>query len=306
LIGSDVHDTSVRFAHVVWLSHTEADTHIPANFQECVLSWEHCTGVQLVVWLNSDCLELLRLYSDNVSFYKTKLKSPVERSDYMRMIILHEFGGFYSDVDVWVQNDFVNHIDVSRPVALVRSPLVTEAFQSCLLVANTRHHPLWLDIVRRIENNVRSVECGSCGRIVYWLLRVPMLGRLVRTMLTVFIRSAEHRSMSCIEMSNLLQRRAGSRRTILQRSHSVSPRSGFMDTVFSCRHCGGCTYRSCQTRYEHGNTKGRKGSKYFFPAMLCFVEAVPCCLTNIPRYPRKTSSERLYHRRFRSPCMRSR
>jgi len=187
LIGSDVHDTSVRFAHVVWLSHTEADTHIPANFQECVLSWEHCTGVQLVVWLNSDCLELLRLYSDNVSFYKTKLKSPVERSDYMRMIILHEFGGFYSDVDVWVQNDFVNHIDVSRPVALVRSPLVTEAFQSCLLVANTRHHPLWLDIVRRIENNVRSVECGSCGRIVYWLLRVPMLGRLVRTMLTVFI-----------------------------------------------------------------------------------------------------------------------
>lgn len=170
--------------HVIWLTGPRQSTRLPAKFEHYVKSAENVYPKRKVVeWLNSDADEMVRRWGKRDFFYNV-LKTPVERSDLLRMMILHDFGGIYADVDV----EFLQPLPVlDKPVNLIKSPLFSENFQSCLMVANTRNHPLWKDVVERIEQNFRFLETHKQGAVVRRLLSNPVTARFARMAITVFL-----------------------------------------------------------------------------------------------------------------------
>lgn len=174
-----------RYLHVIWLTHDESDADPPQRFARF---WESARRVfpdrEHVVWGDSDAAAVVARWGKETFFHHT-LRTPVERSDVLRMMILHDFGGVYVDVDV----EFMEAppLVLDRPVNLLRSPLFSEEFQSCLMVANTAGHWLWKDCVGKIEANFENLEKGKEAAVVRALLANPLTSSLTRMALTVFL-----------------------------------------------------------------------------------------------------------------------
>ena len=181
---------SLRYVHHIWLSGNrppkgEAENTIPIRFAQNIYSWRiGVPGCILVEWLNVDAF-LLVSERNKASFFYDDLKTPVERSDYLRMLILHTFGGEYVDVDMEAFQSVVDYFDFSRPVNLLYSPLFSELFQSCFLVAHEKNYPFWIDVANRIEYNVLAMSKPSHS--VSILMSNPLTRYITRMAITVFL-----------------------------------------------------------------------------------------------------------------------
>jgi len=171
--------------HWIWLTSDRSDGDVPARFGEFVASGRAVyLDRQHVFWGDSDAQELVERWG-NGGFFYTVLRTPVERSDVLRMMILYDFGGIYADVDVEFKAPLPFVAD--KAVNLVKSPLFSEEFQSCLLVANTVNHPLWRDCVDRVEKNFEDIKTRKEGEVVRKLLENPITAYFARMALTVFL-----------------------------------------------------------------------------------------------------------------------
>ena len=171
--------------HVIWLTHDGSDVDIPKRF---VPFWESAKRVfpsrEHVVWRDQDARAMVCKWGNEAFFYDT-LRTPLERSDVLRMMILYDFGGIYVDVDMEFKE--TPPLLSDRPVNLLRSPLFSEEFQSCLLVANTVNHWLWKDCVVNIERNFSNLQERKEASVVKMLLANPITSRITRMVLTVFM-----------------------------------------------------------------------------------------------------------------------
>ena len=171
--------------HWVWLTKDRSDGGIPEKFCAFVESGRVVYSRRKhVFWGDSDARELVQRWGKEDFFYNI-LRTPVERSDVLRMMILHDFGGVYADVDVEFKAQLP--LVTEKAVNLVRSPLFSEEFQSCLLVANTVNHHLWRDCVDRVERNFENIKTRKQGAVVRRLLGNPITGPFARMALTVFL-----------------------------------------------------------------------------------------------------------------------
>lgn len=171
--------------HVIWLTRDRSDDGIPKRFLKLVESGRAVyPRHKHVFWGDSDARELVQRWGKEDFFYKV-LRTPVERSDVLRMMVLHTFGGLYADIDVEFKAPLPLVTD--KAVNLVRSPLFSEEFQSCLLVANSVNHPLWRDCVDRIERNFENIKTRKEGAVVRRLLGNPITGHFARMAITVFL-----------------------------------------------------------------------------------------------------------------------
>jgi hypothetical protein len=162
-----------KCVHVIWLTSNESDADIPDRFSEYWARTKRTlSDLVPVVWRDSDARALVAKWGKEDFFYGT-LTTPVERSDVLRMMILHDFAGVYVDVDM----------EVRRSLPL----LVSEEFQSCLLVANTPGHWLWVECVRKVEGNFHNLRTRKESAVVRALLANRITGRITRMVLTVFM-----------------------------------------------------------------------------------------------------------------------
>ena len=191
----ECYENATMLVHHIWLtgsgpadrSSNVADVRLPEEFKEHVDSWRTgIPGCLQVQWLNSDASKLVSAYKKSWFFYN-KLETPVERADYLRMLILHTFGGVYVDVDMQALDLVLPHLIPERPINLLRSPLFTEMFQSCFMVAHEREHPFWLEVVARIESNVNAISASNPKGGVGTLMANPLTARYTRMAMTVFL-----------------------------------------------------------------------------------------------------------------------
>mgnify|MGYP001330771686 CR=1 FL=1 len=181
----------MTYVHHIWLtkkaSSEDGESGVPEKFCGNVASWS--TGVPNCVqveWLNTDAMSLVSKYRKAWFFYK-QLKTPVERSDYLRMLILHQFGGVYVDIDMQALKNVVPYLDPTRPINLLRSPLFTEMFQSCFLVSHKKNHPFWMEVATRIEDNVTAISSSKPDGLVGKLMCNPLTRYYTRMAMTVFL-----------------------------------------------------------------------------------------------------------------------
>lgn len=201
--GSDLvsgaHDLGCLLIHHIWLTENESNSLPPKKFDAYVDSWgEKTPGAVCVLWRDRDARALVECMGRSDFFYG-QLVAPVERADYLRMLVMSKFGGVYVDVDMQALQDVRPHIDASKAVNLVLSPLFTEAFQTCILVANEVGHPLWLDVAAQIEDNVHGMNNSSAMR---FLFTNRLFGRIARMAMTVFLTGPSNVD-KCIAMASV-------------------------------------------------------------------------------------------------------
>lgn len=177
--------------HHIWLSNKplrkSGESGVPEKFHNYVASWSKgvpsCVQVE---WLDSDAMSLVSEYR-KAWFFCEQLKTPVERSDYLRMLILHKIGGIYVDIDMQALQNVVSYLEPERPINLLRSPLFTEMFQSCFLVAHEKKHPFWMEMATRIEDNVSAISSSKPEGLVGTLMSNPLTRYYTRMAMTVFL-----------------------------------------------------------------------------------------------------------------------
>jgi hypothetical protein len=171
--------------HVIWLTSNESDADVPDRFlQYWTRTKRTLSDLVPVVWRDSDARAIVAKWGNEDFFYRI-LKTPVERSDVLRMMILFYFGGVYVDVDMEVKQPLP--LLVEKPINLLRSPLFSEEFQSCMLVAHEPRHWLWAECVRKIESNFHNLQTRKESAVVRALLANWLSGGVTRMVLTVFM-----------------------------------------------------------------------------------------------------------------------
>lgn len=176
---------STKCVHHIWLTANHSDAPPPAQFDKAIKSARvFFPESEHVEWRDTDAALLIARWDKTRFFYDT-LATPVERSDYLRVLILHDFGGVYLDIDVELFD--VLPIDATKPVNLIKSPLFSEHFQSCVLVANRKLHPLWKDVAVRIEDNFEGLRTHPSGKVVRRLIGNRVTKYATRLVLTVFL-----------------------------------------------------------------------------------------------------------------------
>ena len=182
----------LKYVHHIWLTKAmpcsgNTEVTVPNQFCKNVASWS--TGVPgcvQVEWLDVDASVLVSVF-DKTWFFYNVLETPVERSDYLRMLILHKFGGIYVDIDMQAFDNVVPHLNPSRPINLLHSPLFTEMFQSCFLVSHEKEHPFWIEVAKRIEHNVTAISGSKPEGLVGRLMSSRLTRHYTRMSMTVFL-----------------------------------------------------------------------------------------------------------------------
>lgn len=181
-------DPNKGIVHFIWLSKSFCDDPLPARFHKNIQSIAVGMPDRTVVkWTDSDAAVLIEDAKKAFFFYRI-LKTPVERADYLRMLLLHRYGGIYVDVDMLFQQSIEPHINTKRPVNLLPSPLFSEAFQSCMLVANSKKHMFWHDVACAIEESVTNARNEKAiGKPLATLLSIPFVSQLTRMAMVVLL-----------------------------------------------------------------------------------------------------------------------
>lgn len=185
--GRDVEwpSCSTQCVHHIWLTADHSDAAPPSRFSRAIKSARTFFPDRAhVEWRDSDAEVLVSRWKKTHFFFHT-LATPVERADFLRMLIMHDFGGVYLDVDMELFACLP--IDTTKAVNLVASPLFSEHFQSCLLVANRKLHPLWRDVALRIEDNFTGLQTRPGARVVRRLIENRLTRWATRLALTVFM-----------------------------------------------------------------------------------------------------------------------
>lgn len=171
--------------HTIWLTPDESNADVPERFTRYTsAAFAAYPNATHVLWRDKDAFELVERWQKEHFFYGT-LRTPVERSDVLRMMILHDYGGIYRDVDMELKQPLPLLVDV--PINLIKSPLFSEEHQSCLLVANAARHQLWKAVLSKIEQNFENLEVGKEAAVVRAFLSNPLTARVTRMVLTVFL-----------------------------------------------------------------------------------------------------------------------
>lgn len=181
---------SCVLVHTVWLDARNDRAAPPTRFAAHIASWKrhHAhTDIAHVVWSGADVARLLsERHPARHAFFLT-LDTEVQRCDYIRLLILHEFGGLYADADAECIAPFVHALLAPNTtmVLLLQSPLFTEAYTNCLMGARGRRHGFFLAVAAVVERNVRRAHrADGLSRSVRVAWNVPLLGTFVRALLT--------------------------------------------------------------------------------------------------------------------------
>ncbi len=121
----------------------------------CQPTWKlHFPDFEYIVWNDSDIEEFVKKnypqYIDLYNLYPLTLC----KIDFTRFLILHKYGGIFSDMDIYVVKNFY---DVLQPdgISILESNYLKDGLQSCFMVSNA-NNDTWFDIIDEASNVAKN------------------------------------------------------------------------------------------------------------------------------------------------------
>ena len=154
--------------HSVWLNKHDPCSSVPPDCEMFLASWKHMhpeDHIRHVEWNGRSSLAFLsKHFPSKLAFFES-LPTEAQQSDYLRLLLLHHYGGMYVDVDQECHHAFIDLFRgrQDKHILLVQSPLFTEEYTNCLMMSLTQDHPFWLDVIHTVEQTVISVRTGRRG-----------------------------------------------------------------------------------------------------------------------------------------------
>jgi hypothetical protein len=183
------HKSPGIIVHQVWFSSGASP---PGWLRPFIKSWkiQHPEAdVVHVMWNMRSALSFFRAYWPQHLGFFVSLESPVQQCDYFRLFLLYQFGGVYADCDMECREPFLKEVmEGNCPILLLQSPLFTEEYTNCLMVARFPEEPFWLEVAETIKRTTHSVRDGSgvSGALAVYF-RIPIVSRLLRLAFTWMI-----------------------------------------------------------------------------------------------------------------------
>ena len=145
-----------KIIHQTWKKYPKD---MPAHFKMAVQSWiDRNPEYEHRFYDDHDCLEFIREHYPEYQLLYKNLKLPVQKADVFRYLILHRYGGFYTDVD-------------TTCIRSLRELFTPGQQQTCILgkdrhrngrieilqwfLASVPNHPLWKITMRVIQERFR-------------------------------------------------------------------------------------------------------------------------------------------------------
>ena len=105
-------DTIPKIIHFIWIDFKDElnkNTKLPPKYQKHISNCKKINdNYEIKVWNGYDCLELVKKYFPEKLEAYQKLKYPIMRCDWVRLMICYVYGGIYMDCDRVCQDSFDN------------------------------------------------------------------------------------------------------------------------------------------------------------------------------------------------------
>jgi mannosyltransferase OCH1-like enzyme len=109
-----------------------------------------------IEWNKDMCTDLIKnFYPEHENLFK-KYKYEIQRCDMARYLILHRYGGFYSDMDYFCNKPFDQVINIfQNDIYLVQTPntLIEKEHVSNSLMFSKKNHPFWKQLLISMEKS---------------------------------------------------------------------------------------------------------------------------------------------------------
>jgi len=173
-----------KYIHQTWKNEL-----LPPLWKQYFDGWSrHHPDFVHVLWTDDDNLALVReCYPEFLKQYNW-LPLMIQKTDFVRLMYLHQFGGIYADLDYECYDHFEKHLPASSGVLLVESPLsLVEVTQNSLMIAEPEQEYIY---------TVLSLICEICDDLMVEnsekypfnaLFKNVFFGKLVSTLSTLFL-----------------------------------------------------------------------------------------------------------------------
>jgi len=162
---------------------------LPSQWREYFDGWHKLHPEFLhVLWNDEDNLNLVTThYPEFLDHYKW-LPLMIQKTDFVRLMYLHKYGGTYADLDYECFDNIVPHLPSEEGVLLVESPLtLSEITQNSFMIAE-QGHPFLYDVLQLIAEIITDVRDRHSIKYPFTKLYENIFfGRLLHTLSTLFM-----------------------------------------------------------------------------------------------------------------------
>ena len=161
-----------RIIHQTWKTHV-----VPENCRCWVESWKTLNPEwKHILWSDQELDEFVaQHYPDFLTVYRS-YKMGVQRADAARYLLLHHFGGVYTDIDteclmsldIFANEDRI--VFCNEPSAHSGNYITSRSLERLIFngtIVSPANHPFWLELLENLERNrFSSMVLDSTGPIV--------------------------------------------------------------------------------------------------------------------------------------------
>lgn len=154
-----------KIIHQTW-----KNNNIPKKWQLSQTQWKKLhPDYEYILWTDADIRNYIK--EKHPSFLKLhdSYEYNIQRADMIRYFILYDFGGIYSDLDLYpVENieKYISNYDESVDVLLVNSGNVKNCITNSFMVSK-KNAPLWKKVQKRLKQKLPIYIYGKHLKVMY-------------------------------------------------------------------------------------------------------------------------------------------
>ena len=161
-----------KIIHQIWLS--DKNLPPPDKWKESQEKWkETYSEYEYMLWTNENTKELIsKNYSQfEETFYKFKYL--IQRVDFLKFILMHHYGGVYSDLDIVPLKRFDNLINTDSDCCITRSEVNLRFYTNSFFIGKPKTK-IWMDLmnesVKKSKNNYLIKHAEVTMKTGSWLV----------------------------------------------------------------------------------------------------------------------------------------
>lgn len=146
-----------KIIHQTW-----KDENIPEEWKQSPSMWKQThPDYQYILWTDNDIREYIKQNYPEFLTIHDNYEYNIQRADLIRYFILHDFGGIYSDLDLYPIENIEKHVkNFDSDVLLVNSGNVKNCITNSFMISK-KNAPLWKEVHNKLKNKIPFLIPGK-------------------------------------------------------------------------------------------------------------------------------------------------
>lgn len=147
-----------RIIHQTW-----KDENIPERWRASPAAWQRLhPGWTYILWTDAGIRRYVAERWPQLLAMHDAFPHGIQRADMIRYLVLYDYGGVYSDLDLYPTTSIEPYIDKCTSAYVVFSAN-TNCFTNALMVSQARN-PMWLEVVAAVQARAQNPPWWAWGK----------------------------------------------------------------------------------------------------------------------------------------------